>query len=737
MAVAPEPIKLSLQLTAVDGHLLVQADSSLGEASAVADAPEQGLLAPLVGSGSGVISPQTLKSIGESLSAVLFKGDVGQLVEGLAEASAQTRQPTRCELRFNANQLPLARFPWELITDSAGRFLVRDGIFDLTRYINYPQPPPPFDLTGDNKTLFQIISQPAHLPVIAGASPGVEPLEILQPALYEQLMVRLLIDRLAAWGLQFNGHGALVVQCGRCETVNSLGTTSCRQCGASLAGGLPQGALAFERNGEVDWIPVKNFGEILFNAHIQLAVLLASDSARVNGSVVFNGLTPGLILAGVPAAIGMQTPVSDHFAGLFLRSFYVSLFWGQDVLAALRTARHIVGRDAWYSPALYLRHQKTPPAEPVSAAYLSRNIDTAVPAQARAGDKFLVRLWIRRPETRPLSETDLRAELDIPASVPVSTRETETDLKFEPVEGRKLRRGTVEVKLTSHECDIVPAGIKLFVDEDMDAPPAIFTVQARESGSTSLIFSLWQDGGQIASITHGVEIVAGQPAALDQLQHGSTVLPLVDIAALPVPDDETELKQLIVACQRYLTKLKDQASLMGAFTPPFVLIQIEDAEAKLQELQVKLASLSATLPQGGERVPPTPPGEPEKSILNAEPIFVPPDILEEVDLDDTTVVLEDVDILESPDLDDATLVLEEAADDSETTMVGLPPAPAPSRPSPPLAPAPHPVRSGGSEPAKGCLPTGNLSGWAVIVGLVVGLGLVLCLAVVIAGYVFR
>ena len=80
---------------------------------------------------------------------------------------------------------------------------------------------------------------------------------------------------------------------------------------------------------------------------------------------------------------------------------------------------------------------------------------------------------------------------------------------------RKLRRGEVIIRLTSPTCEIVPPSVKLFVDEHVDAPAAIFTVKAIQPGPAALIFSVWQDDGQIASVSHPVQVVdaAKHPSA--------------------------------------------------------------------------------------------------------------------------------------------------------------------------------------------------------------------------------
>ena len=81
-------------------------------------------------------------------------------------------------------------------------------------------------------------------------------------------------------------------------------------------------------------------------------------------------------------------------------------------------------------------------------------------------------------------------------------------MKFAPVPGRALRRGEVDVRLDAIGCDVQRGEIKLFVDEHLDAPPAIFVVRAAAPGRARLLFGLMQDGGQIASVVHHVTVYA-------------------------------------------------------------------------------------------------------------------------------------------------------------------------------------------------------------------------------------
>jgi hypothetical protein len=475
MSPTSDTLKLTFQLTAHNERLEVRATAPMGESKAETEIPPRTLLDLLAEHDLTNIPSSALESVGRRLYQCLMPGDVAKLVPDVLQEGMQLKQPVQFELRFDADQVSLAQYPWEMITDDFGRFLVRDGLIDVTRYITYPQPPPIFDVTLHDLPLLRVVSQPTELPPITIIDLAVERIETLPHATFERFLRKLMIERVALWGLQFDGHGALVLQCHECDAVNALDAKTCRKCGVSLSGAKQVGALAFERNGDVDWIPTQEFGSVLYNAKVQLVMLLACETACVGDRLVFSGLAPGLILAGVPAVVGMQYLVLDSFANSFASSFYMALRESNDVLAALRTARKMNIRGAWYSPVLYLRHQKTTKAdESLKSAYHTCNIDTAVPAEVQAGVDFLVRLWIRSPETKPLSQEQLRRELGTPKTVPISTHEAEADVKFEPVEGRRLRRGEVEVRLSSLHCDVTPSSIPLFVDEHLDAPPVCY-----------------------------------------------------------------------------------------------------------------------------------------------------------------------------------------------------------------------------------------------------------------------
>lgn len=527
MSVLSQELKVSFQLTAHEGRLEVRAAAPRGEGRVETALPAPSLIRQMEGHYPARIPDTVIESVGKLLYQTLTTGDPGKLALDVLDEGRSANKPVQFEIRFDADQVALAQYPWEMLVNHYGQMLVRDGLIDLTRYITYPQPPPVFDISLRDLALLRVVAQPPQLPPITAAELSLKHLETLPHASFDQLMRKLLIERLELWGLQFDGHGTLVAKCPACGIHNGLPATECRQCKASLKGAKRVGALAFERNGNADWVTTEEFGAILYNAKIRIVMLLACDSARVGNQLLFSGLSPSLVLSGVPAVVGMQYPILDDFANRFAQSFYEVLIRTNDVLEALRTARRMSIRGAWYSPVLYLRHQRSARiVEPSRAIFQTRKFDTALPAEARPGVAFLARFWIRRPETRPLSERDLRDELDVPDHVPVRTREAEADVKFEPVEGRSLRRGEVEVRLQAADCEVTPEHIKLFVDEHLDAPPAIFTLRARQVGRIPAIFSAYQDGGQICSVTHHIRVVPDDRQPDTTLQTETNTVPV-------------------------------------------------------------------------------------------------------------------------------------------------------------------------------------------------------------------
>lgn len=603
-----DELKLTFQLTALAEQLEIRAISLVGESRSYSDLPSRSLWDEVARYNGGV---SKLYSTGKKLYHSLINGDIAQLASHVLQRGRQLNKPVQFELRFDADQIPLTQYPWELIANDGGQFLVRDGLVDLTRYVSYPQPPPIL-ANLQEKQLLQVISQPNGLPDRHPIDLSLSKIETLKHATFEKLIQKLLIEHIPFWGLQFDGHSALGLVCPKCNTVNSINTINChnQDCNSPLSTAKREGFLAFECNGAVDWISTKEFGSTLFNAKVQLALLLASETVLINNTPTFNGVGPNLLLAGIPAVLGMQYSVSDEFASKFASSFYQSLYNSNDLLRALRIARQAGGRGTWYSPALYLRHQYKTHNQAVEPIYLTRNIDTAVPEQVQIGKDFLTKLWIRRPNTKPRTEVQLRRELEVPEFISINREEGSTDIRFNPIEGKRLRQGDVEVRLTSINCNIRPQSIKLFVDETIDAPPAIFVVRATKTGPISLAFSVWQDGRQIHSITHYTEVLSTLPSIDLYLEVSSESTKGIEVGLSETSAQITEteqkrrreeeiaqqianLRKLLDTHIRRRNVLQEQVAYHGKINAePAKLMELQDLDEQIETIEKQLRELT-------------------------------------------------------------------------------------------------------------------------------------------------
>jgi len=159
-------LELTFQLTAHGEQLEVRATAAGGESRAEGPMPSTAQFDLLVADPT-LMTPSQLVPIGQTLYQSLMRGDVVKLASSVLEEGRRDKKPVHFELRFDADQTMLAQYPWEMIADDMGRFLVRDGLVDVTRYITYPQPPPTLDAAIRNLPLLRIVSQPVTLPALA------------------------------------------------------------------------------------------------------------------------------------------------------------------------------------------------------------------------------------------------------------------------------------------------------------------------------------------------------------------------------------------------------------------------------------------------------------------------------------------------------------------------------------------------------------------------------------------
>ncbi|HEY2291407.1 MAG TPA: CHAT domain-containing protein [Thermoanaerobaculia bacterium] len=322
------------------------ADSPGAPRQAVADARDVG--------GDSKAARQALspEEIGGLLFQALFSGQVRDLFErSLGGVEKDPDRGLRIVLRFDPDQPEvgrLAALPWERMYRKDQRlFLNFSRKSPIVRFLNVPRPLPP-KLEPPVRVLVAIAS-PAGFPAldterelrriedalgpVAGARKAV-----LLNATPEALRARLLEETFHI--LHFIGHGTFDAASGQGFLLFEDGQGRERRVSGPLMADL-----------------VRDFSSL------RLIFLNACRTAELSGELdPFAGLAAALVMAGVPAVLGMQIPVSDAAAIAFSGAFYQRLAAGDPIDAATvegRMAVHLKDPESqeWATPVLFLRSQ--------------------------------------------------------------------------------------------------------------------------------------------------------------------------------------------------------------------------------------------------------------------------------------------------------------------------------------------------------------------------------------------
>jgi hypothetical protein len=301
--------------------------------------------------------------VGSRLFQALFSGPVRDLFErSLGRIEDDPERGLRVVLRFDPDQLEagrLAALPWELLYRKEQRqFLNISRKSPVVRFLNVPRSLPP-RLEPPVRILIAIASPAGYPPLdtlrelrrIEEALDLVANAErsTLLNATPETLRERLLEETFHV--LHFIGHGSFDAVSG-------------------------QGALLFEDDagrerritGPVMADLVRDF------TSLRLIFLNACRTAELSTALdPFAGLAAALVMAGVPAVLGMQIPISDAAAIAFSGVFYERLAAGDPIDTATiegRMAVRLADPDSqeWATPVLFLRNQDGQLFDPAPAS---------------------------------------------------------------------------------------------------------------------------------------------------------------------------------------------------------------------------------------------------------------------------------------------------------------------------------------------------------------------------------
>jgi hypothetical protein len=292
------------------------------------------------------------EELGDQLFAALFSGPVRSLFDWSLGKMHGTDTGLRIKIHIDATDPSLAQLaslPWEFLYRRETRdWLNLSRYTPIVRYLDVPRPHTPLALDPPLRILV-VLSEPADcrrldLPRERGLIednwarlPSVE-VEFLTASSAERLGDRLTENRYHI--VHYMGHGDFDERTGRGVL---LMEDEARQ--ASPIDGPTLGILLRD-------VPT-----------LRLVVLNACETARLTkerGLDPFAGVASSLVMAGIPAVVAMQFPISDDAAITFARRFYALLARGEAVDTAVAEGRRAVRTSRpdtleWGTPVLFMR----------------------------------------------------------------------------------------------------------------------------------------------------------------------------------------------------------------------------------------------------------------------------------------------------------------------------------------------------------------------------------------------
>ncbi|MBT8137028.1 MAG: CHAT domain-containing protein [Gammaproteobacteria bacterium] len=295
--------------------------------------------------------PEPVKpsEFGAQLFNALFTGRVGKLYNAMSRDLQDPSVGLRINLHLNLNDAgvgKLAGVPWEYVYDADTMdYLNLSKQTPIVRYLDVQRPNTLQPLAGKLKVLVVMSSPKGEhqldlakerqlIESIWGDDDDVE-LTVKEHPTPNALRQWLTSDDYHV--LHYMGHG-----------------THDESTGV--------GALVLEDEEQnAKLLDAETLGTFLRNAPtVRLAFLNACDLAKTDEDSPFSGVANRLVMAGLPAVVAMQFPISDEAAIAFARTFYSRLERGVAVDEAVAHGRNAIladqpGSMEWGTPVLYMR----------------------------------------------------------------------------------------------------------------------------------------------------------------------------------------------------------------------------------------------------------------------------------------------------------------------------------------------------------------------------------------------
>jgi hypothetical protein len=292
---------------------------------------------------------QALQGIGDRLFNALFAGLARSLFDQSLGMIRERQKGLRIKLHIDPEEASLASLPWELLYRKETRdFLSLSRSTPIVRYLDVPVPCDPQALEPPLRILV-VISSPIDYPRLnleheraqierSWAQQENVEVRFLEKPTMSQLQDRL--EREPFHVLHYMGHGG-------------------------FDDGSGSGVLLLE--GEAgQGVQVKGPKlKILLRdvPTLRLVFLNACETARVTNQVSldpFAGVAAAIVLAGAPAVVAMQFPISDEAAIRFASRFYALVARGEPVDYAVAEGRQAIcvaesDTMEWATPILFMR----------------------------------------------------------------------------------------------------------------------------------------------------------------------------------------------------------------------------------------------------------------------------------------------------------------------------------------------------------------------------------------------
>lgn len=296
----------------------------------------------------------TAEQLGTNLFTALIHGDAKALWQDSVQLTSTSDTVLRLKIHLQVDSsasAKLSQLPWELLRDpQSDRFLNLSERTPIVRYLDVPTPYSALPFNPPFRVLV-VISNPQNVAKLDlkrerelissswGSRADVQ-VEFLEKATTAALQSALQAGEFHA--LHFMGHGDFDQETGR-------------------------GVLVMEDDDQqAQLLSARALGVLLTDSPtLRFVFLNACKTAQAdatNNENAYAGIASALLLAGVPAVVAMQFPISDEAAIAFSETFYRLLptcrpleFVVAEARKSVFTLQDSAGKNEWATPVLFMR----------------------------------------------------------------------------------------------------------------------------------------------------------------------------------------------------------------------------------------------------------------------------------------------------------------------------------------------------------------------------------------------